>query len=318
LDEQVKSDWPKLLGERMRRSNPRLMDLLKLEGEPMEHYWSMEQSEWASDVMFRDAASLSGLYPKLLRGGMLGLGSVDVLRFLGSKIRPSGALPPRLESEVTSSLRRRPEGMRIKHQVGSNSVKMYDKQGSVLRVETTINDAGKFKCWRGTEAEPSKKAHRKLRKGVCDAARRAKISQSCNNRYFDALASMECEQTVEQMLLPLGRAVIAGNKRHRGLRVMSEDDLKLLETVGRGEWVVNGFRNADVRGAMYGESKDKSEQRRRSARVSRQLGLLRAHGLVHRVRGTHRWKLSAQGRRVITLLLLSKSASSKEISKLAA
>lgn len=327
LDEQVRTDWPKLLGERMRRSNPRLMDLLKLEGEPMEHYWSMEQSEWASDVMFKDAASLSRVYPKLLRGGMLGLGSVDVLRFLGSKISPSGVIPPRLESQVTSSLKGRPQGMRIKHQVGSNSVKMYDKQGSVLRVETTINDAGKFKCWRGTEADPSKKAHRKLRKGVCDARRRARISQSCNNRYFAALASMECEQTLAELLLPLGRPVTAGGKRHRGLRVMSEPDLKLLETVGRGEWMVNGFRNADVRGAMFddadegestGEPERRPRRRRRSAWVSRQLGLLRAHGVVHRVRGTHRWKLTARGRRIITLLLLSKSASSKQISQLAA
>ena len=141
---------------------------------------------------------------------------------------------------------------------------------------------------------------------------------------------MECEQTVEELLLPLGRPVMAGGKRHRGLRVMSEEDLKLLETVGRGQWMVNGFRNADVREAMYGESQDqeqdqdqdqdqdKLEQRRRSARVSRQLGLLRAHGLVHRVRGTHRWKLTARGRRAITLLLLSKSATSKEMSELAA
>lgn len=33
----------------------------------------------------------------------------------------------------------RAEGLRVKHQLKGSSIKVYDKQGSILRVETTIN-----------------------------------------------------------------------------------------------------------------------------------------------------------------------------------
>src|SRR5881397_3391772 len=36
----------------------------------LDYYWSVYQSEWASDVMFRDAADLERLYPRLIRQGI--------------------------------------------------------------------------------------------------------------------------------------------------------------------------------------------------------------------------------------------------------
>ena len=36
------------------------------------------------------------------------------------------------------------EGVCVKHRLNRNTLKMYDKQGSVLRVETTINDTSDF------------------------------------------------------------------------------------------------------------------------------------------------------------------------------
>ena len=44
-----------------------------------------------------------------------------------------------IKGEVISDLKHRPEGIRVKHSVKGNSLKMYDKEGSVLRIETTIN-----------------------------------------------------------------------------------------------------------------------------------------------------------------------------------
>jgi hypothetical protein len=61
---------------------------------------------------------------------------------------------------VQSDLSGRQEGVRLKHSVNGNSVKMYDKQGSVLRVETTIHNPRDLRVYRGTEAEPDKKQWR--------------------------------------------------------------------------------------------------------------------------------------------------------------
>ena len=173
LDEQLKSNWPGMLETTASSVSPASARLLTWGDEPLSYYWLTDQSEWATDVMFSSAAALSALYPKLVRQGMLTMGSTSVMRYLQRRINADGSVPLRFGGEVLSDLRRRREGMRIKHSVNGNSVKMYDKQGSVLRVETTINDAGQFKVYRGTEGEPEKKRWRKMRKGVADLHRRA-------------------------------------------------------------------------------------------------------------------------------------------------
>jgi hypothetical protein len=132
MDRQVRSDWPVLLSEIARSLNP--LHATMFAAFPMEYYWSTYQSEWATDVMFGKAATLAHLYPRLVQHGLTTFLSPDVMRFLGRKAPPGGGLPRRLETEVVSDVKRRPEGVRIKHRVGENSVKMYDKQGSVLRV----------------------------------------------------------------------------------------------------------------------------------------------------------------------------------------
>ena len=121
-------------------AHPGLAAGLVLEGRPLDAYWSAEQTEWATDVMFRDRAALAAVYPGLVRHGMLNLSCGDVMRFLGRKVPAHGGANGHFAGEAGSDLATRPEGVRLKHRVGANSVKVYDKQGSVLRVETTIND----------------------------------------------------------------------------------------------------------------------------------------------------------------------------------
>src|SRR5262249_45423141 len=104
-----------------------------MKGSPLRHYWSADETEWATDLMFRSSKALAELYPGLLRHAMTTFSSSDVMRFLGKEGVPRVAgVHPTLQGEVVSDLKRRPEGVRIKHRVNSNSIKMYDKQGSVL------------------------------------------------------------------------------------------------------------------------------------------------------------------------------------------
>ena len=67
-------------------------------------------------------------------------------------------------------------------------MKMYDKRGKILRVETTLNDPKPFKVSRPLEGNPQGScAWRQMRKGIADLPRRAHISQASNNRYLDVL-----------------------------------------------------------------------------------------------------------------------------------
>src|ERR1044072_1594749 len=146
------------------------------------YYWSGRQMEYGTDVMFCYSASLAELYPLLLLHAMFQFGSEEVMRFLQRHTNK------RFTGEVSSDLQRRIEGIRVKHRVEENSIKMYDKQGSVLRIETTINNPRRFQVRRMT----TRKGQRRLgwvpmRKSVADIPRRVEICRAANERYLEAL-----------------------------------------------------------------------------------------------------------------------------------
>ena len=316
LDRQLKTDWPRLLDRIARQVFPLLPKIL---GDyPVPYYWSADQSEWATDVMFRSRAALAALYPRLVLHGMTHLGSNDVLRFLGRKTAASGRFG-RLTAEVHSDLRQRVEGTRLKHFVNQNSIKMYDKQGRVLRIETTINSPREMKTYRPKEGdEGGPKSWRYLRQGVADMARRAEISQAANERYLQSLATVDETTPLEQLAGPLCRPVTWKGQRVRALNPLAKDDAALLQAVNRGEFLLHGFRNRDLVSLLYSSRRaPHEEQRRRSAAVTRKLRLLRAHRLIKKVPHTHRYQLTEHGRTIITALLAAQQANTSQLLKAA-
>jgi hypothetical protein len=217
-------------------------------------------------------------------------------------------------------LKARPEGIRIKHRLNFNSIKMYDKQGSVLRVETTINDARDLKVYRRkTGDSQGKKAWRRMRKSVADVKRRAQVSQAANERYLKALAAVEPGQPLGDLTSDLCQPVIWQGRRARALNPFSGDDAKLLAAVSRGEFALKGFRNRDLRALLYGNEASTPEVvKRQSGAITRRLRLLRAHGLIMKVTKTHRYTLTDKGRLAITALLAAKQADAAKLHQFAA
>jgi hypothetical protein len=312
LDEQVSQDWPTTLGELAAAINPTLRGIVGDYDIP--YYWSLDESEWASDVLFRSAGHLSALYPGLIRHATESFASPEVMRFLGNRLTPSGSVHGNFDGQVISDLRKRPEGMRVKHRVNRNSVKMYDKAGSVLRVETTLNNMRDLKAPRRIEG---KVVYRKMRKGVADMPRRAQVSQASNTRYLEALAAVEASVPFKTLTGKLSRAVTWKGKRVRGLNLLGEQDAGLLAAAGRGEFLISGFRNRDLQGLLFGAIDDESEKRRRGGRVTRMLRMLRAHGLIHKVPHTHRYLVSEKGRKVIAALHAAREADIDKLTRAA-
>ncbi len=135
--------------------------------------------------------------------------------------------------------------MRVKHRLGRNSLKMYDKQGSVLRIETTINHPRDMKVFRPKEGDArGGKAWRYLRKGVADTHRRAQLCQAANDCYLDGLADVDETTALAEIGQP--GAVPSGGRTNRALlNPLSADDARLLAAISRGEFVIHGFRNRD-------------------------------------------------------------------------
>src|SRR5205085_11498832 len=131
---------------------------------------------------------------------------------------------------------------------GDNSIKMYDKQASVLRVETTINDAAGFLAFRTPEGKPeAPKTWHRMRRGIADLHRRAQVSEAANDRYLDALASVADTTSLGELAARLCQPVRRNGRRVRALNPYAPADAKLLEAISRGERTLNGFRNRDLR-----------------------------------------------------------------------
>jgi hypothetical protein len=189
MDEQLKTDWPQELGAIARQLNPLHEEIF--DQFPAHYYWSVGESEWATDVGFRGGVELRRLFPLLVEHGMLHFSSSDVMKFLGHRVGANGQVHGNFQGEVTTDLKRRTEGARVRHGVNQNSVKMYDKahrtMGSVLRVEMTMNNEKAFRVYRSKEGEPDgEKKWRRMRRGLADLHRRAGVSQKVNERYLEA------------------------------------------------------------------------------------------------------------------------------------
>jgi hypothetical protein len=278
LDAPLQVNWPMVLNELVDQFHP-----VHAEGMPavfpMSSYWSVEQSEWATDVVFNSAADLAALSPRLVHHGITTFGSRDVLRFLQQKVPARGGVHVQFTGEVVSDLKHRPEGARIKHAYGLNSVKLSDKQGQVLRVETTIHEASGLKVYRPVGDHPDGPLKwQVLRNGVADLHRRCEWSQAANERYLNALAVVESPTPLGELSGPLCQRMVRDGRRSRALNPLGKEDARWLEFVVRGDHLITGFRNRDLRQDLDGVVPKAAEHRRQSGRVSRLLGLLRAHG----------------------------------------
>jgi len=254
---------------------------------------------------------------------MTSFSSPDVMRFLGRRIPLSGQVPGRLAAELTSDVKRRQEGVRIKHRLGGNSIKLYDKAfpavGNVLRGETTIHNVEDFRVYRPKEGGPEEDlAWRPMRRGIADLHRRAEVSQKANDRYFTALACVDDSATVKELTDRLAQSTTWNGKRVRALRPWASD-IALLEAVHRGEFTINSLRNRDLQALLFSTPAEPAQEKlRRSAAVRRKLRLLRAHGLLQKVPRTHRYQVTTAARKAIIALLTARHATLAQLSSLAA
>ncbi len=258
--------------------------------------WVVDQAEFSTDVLFDRRESLQGIFPALLEHALLNFSADDILGFLGRRLHPC------FDGEVLTDLKtKRLPGARVKHRVKGNWLKMYDKFGILLRIETVINQSREFKVRR------RRLRHGKrvmlwcpMNKGVCNLRHSHAIARASNERYLDALAQAALPsgrvsasaKTVDQVHKP----VRFKGRRRRALNVLSPAEQKLFLAVLRGDHRLRGFRNTDIVAQLYPtQARSTAERRRRAYSVSRQLQLLRAHGLIRRVPRGYRYLITEKG-----------------------
>jgi hypothetical protein len=260
------------------------------------YYWVLDQAEIATDVMFKSRQQLLEVWPDIVRHAALNMGSDDVLGFLGRKMHPQ------LAAEICTDAKRRPQGWRVRHRMGGNWVKVYDK-GSVLRVETTINKPREFRALRIVTDTKGRRERRwcPMRKGVADFWRNYQVGIAANRRYLDALAAAPLKGEGVAALDALCRPHTKAGRSYARFNPLSPADLALFRAVICGEHAINGFKNRDLARRLYRRPPhDIDEAHRRCERVSRLIVKLRGHGLVAKVPRSRLYRVTRYGNRVLT------------------
>ena len=263
------------------------------------YWWVTDQAEVATDIAFETRERLEEVLSGLFAHATSNFSPPDVLRFLGRKLHPN------LTKEVTTSARGRPEGWRVKHSMGRNSIKVYDK-ANVIRVETTINDPSQFRTLRMVEGNDGHRhpAWRPMRKGVANLGRYHQVGRAANERYLEALSTASDHGEAVRSLDDLCRPTVRNGRRTASFNPLTRSDLALFEAALAGEHAIVGFRNNDLSERLHPRPpRDDREARRRSARTSRQIAKLRGHGLIAKVKDQRLYRVTLHGQRMMSAAL---------------
>lgn len=302
--------WPRLLSRWAQQINPLFADLLK----GLSYYWVVDQAEFASDILFHDRAALHQLYPRLLQHATLCFSAEDVLTFLGRKLSAAFA------GEIINDCKMRWPAARVKHRMKENWLKMYDKHGRVLRIETVINRPREFRVRRwSVRRGQDVLAWFPLTKGVRYLWRYAEVSQQANARYLEALAVVDDPSRATRLLDQVCRRSNYCGRTRRALNPLNPEEQRLFVAVLRGEHALHGFANRDVAAHLVARLPlQPADKRRLSTRVSRLLQLLRAHGLIAKIPRSRRYRVTGKGNAVMsTAIYLRYKGYPKEIGEAA-
>jgi hypothetical protein len=295
---------------------PMFQDVL---GPHLSYYWTMWQSEWAADLIFSSPEDLNSIKDSLLRHAHMTGTSTRVLRYMDRPLTKAGKPDARSKSSVSTRVSSFNDGIRVRHWVDHNSVKVYNEQ-NVLRIETTINNPKKFRVFRHKQGQNTEepKLRLPLRKGVMDIPLRAKVSQDVNNRIMHDLSSFQDETQAGDVLKKFTCCRNQKGRKFRGLDPTGKD-LEILQLIGSPEFRISGLTNKRLRQSLS-NSKFGSEKtdKQLSAKISRYFRLLRAHGIIRKLPRQNRYMLTTKGIQLTNILNAFLSASTKKLMKIAA
>jgi hypothetical protein len=266
------------------------------------YFWVTDQCEYATDLLLKDRKSVDKVLPDIKRHAHTVLSVRDCYRFLGKR-ESSG--------EAVVDLQQRPEGWRGKFRLGRNSVKIYD-HANIIRIETTINNPSAFttirkpllakmatKTTKRSKVQKTKRTP--IRKGVQDFWLLAKIGSGANRRMIDSFDNIRPTRQAIEHLDRLSKPRLKRGKHTPRLNPTSAETIDLFKAVAAGEGTLRGFTNGEIQHRLYPKpATGEKEQRRRTCQICRRLATLRGHGLIAKISGTRRYRLTPNGRATIT------------------
>lgn len=254
------------------------------------YHWSFMQVEYATDIIFKKRGDLKPIYDEIVRTAIHSVKPENIATFLGRKLRGG------YQDEMGNNFNTRIEGTCIKHRMGKVAVKMYDKFGIVLRIETVANDVSFFKHHRRVEHRDGtwEMKNAPLKKSIYSMLMLVELMKASNRRYIEFISVIDDPSGGIKDMNKISRSVKENDRSYRGFNLFDGDDLELFSAIIRGEFNISGFSNRCLRKVIKGK---------KGHQISRLLKRLRKHGLIKKIANTYKYYLTALGRRVTATAL---------------
>lgn len=251
------------------------------------YHWSIMQAEYATDIVFKRQSDLQQIYSGLIETAIHTVKPDNIATFLGRKLHGN------YQDEMGNRYNVRLEGSRIKHQMGKNAIKMYDKYGQILRIETTTNDVSFFKHYRSVEHRDGTSTRKMadMKKNIYSLIPLRDCLFASNRRYLEFISAIEDKSIGTKRLKQVTKTVKEKDRNYKGFNFFEDQDNDLFKALSSGEFNISGFRSKDLKEKLPGKS---------SGQIYRILKRLRNHGLVKKVRNTYKYYLSKLGK--VTIL----------------
>jgi hypothetical protein len=252
----------------------------------VQYHWSVDQCEYSTDIVFRKQADVAAIYENLARTAIHTVKPDNIATFLGRKLNAQ------YEGEMGNRFNIRIEGTRIKHTMGPVSLKLYDKFGLILRIETTVNDLTFFKHYREVEHRDGAKETKwaPMQKTIYSLPALRELLDAANRRYLEFLSTITDPRAGRDKLDKLSRTIQQKDRPYPGFNLFDPGDDTLFRALVRGEFNISGLQNKTLRRHLP----DKN-----SGQVSRLLKRLRIHGLIKKVGRTYKYYLTQFGKDVV-------------------
>lgn len=254
------------------------------------YHWNIWQAEYATDLVFKQRADLQALYPHLLETLIHTVKPDDIATFLGRKLHGN------FQGEVGSRFNVRLLGTRLKHSLETTSLKLYDKFGQILRLETTTNDVTFFRQYRDVRHRDGSTETKwaPMKKTIYSLAPLRECLQAANHRYLEFLSAIETPEVAVPALARVTETKVEKDHRYKGFNFLTEADAALLRVLLRGEFAISGMTSRALH-ALFPE--------KTTGQISRLVKRLRVHGLLKKVGHHYKYYLTDLGRRVATMAL---------------
>jgi DNA-binding MarR family transcriptional regulator len=251
-----------------------------------EYHWSINQAEYSTDIIFKNKESLYYIYEQLNRNCILSVKPGNVVTYFDRKLTLG------YYGQIGSKYNKSIQGIRIKHYMGANSIKIYNKFPTVLRIETTINSLREIYILRDV-LQKNKQVVTKpaiMKKSIYSLFVLSKFCKAANSRYLDFISSFEDNSDGRKNLEKVSEKVTKDDRSYRGFNFFDNLDVQILLSLTSGELNINGFRNKFLRKKLG----------KTSSAVTRIIKRLLLHHIIKKVNNTYKYHLTKLGRRVLS------------------